>query len=61
MNTPPGATKPSIAAIAAAIVLGIVILLLWALQLVTMASLGQSDPAGNGLAQAYAAIQMVVL
>ena len=61
MNTPPAPPKPSVAAIAAAIVLGIVILLLWALQLVTMASLGQSDAAGNGLARAYAAIQMVVL
>ena len=61
MTSTPAVTKPSVRAIAAAIVLSIVILLLWALQLVTVASLGQSDAAGNGLAQAYAAIQMVVL
>ena len=61
MNDTSAPPKPSVAAIAAAIVLGFVILLLWALQLVTMASLGQSDAAGNGLAQAYAALQMVVL
>ncbi|MBR1142896.1 hypothetical protein [Bradyrhizobium sp. AUGA SZCCT0431] len=61
MNSTPALPKPRIGAIAAAIVLGIVILLLWGLQLVTVAGLGQSDAAGNGLAQAYAAIQMIVL
>src|SRR5215218_9667514 len=61
MNDTPALPKPSARAIAAAIVLAIVILLLWALQLVTVASLGRSDAAGNGLAQAYAAIQIIVL
>ncbi|MBR1233522.1 hypothetical protein [Bradyrhizobium sp. AUGA SZCCT0182] len=61
MNSTPAQPKPPVGAIAAGIVLSVVILLLWALQLVTVASLGQSDPAGNGLAQAYAAIQMIVL
>ena len=61
MNSTPAQPKPPVGAIAAGIVLGIVILLLWGLQLVTVASLGQSDAAGNGLAQAYVAIQMIVL
>jgi len=61
MNNTPALPKRPIGAIAAAIVLSIVILLLWGLQLMTVASLGQSDAAGNGLAQAYAAIQMIVL
>ena len=61
MTSTPAVTKPPFGAIAAGIVLSIVILLLWALQLVTVASLGQSDAAGNGLAQAYAAIQMIAL
>ena len=61
MNNTPAAPKPSTGAITAAIVLSIAILLLWALQVATVASLGQSDAAGNGLAQAYAAIQMIVL
>ncbi|CAN7145102.1 hypothetical protein LJR220_000018 [Bradyrhizobium sp. LjRoot220] len=61
MNIPLAATKPSVAAVAAAIILSVVILLLWGLQLVTLAGLGRSDAAGNGLAQAYAAILMVVL
>jgi hypothetical protein len=53
--------KPPVGAIAAAIVLSIVILFLWGLQLATVASLGRSDAAGNGLGQAYAAIQLIVL
>ena len=61
MNTTPAVAKPPVGAIAAAIVLSIVILLLWGLHLVTVASLGRSDPAGNGLAQAYAAILMIGL
>ncbi len=61
MNTTPSLTKPPTGAIAAAVVLSIVILLLWGLQLATLASLGRSDAAGNGLAQAYAAILMIVL
>ena len=61
MNTSPALPKPPIGAIAAGIALSLVILLLWALQLVTVSSLGQSDAAGNGLAQAYAAILMIGL
>ena len=61
MNNEPVATKPPVGVIAAAIVLSVVILLLWGLQLATVASLGRSDAAGNGLAEAYAAILMIVL
>lgn len=61
MNNLPVASKPPIGAIAAGIVLSVVILLLWGLQLVTIASLGGSDAAGNGLSEAYAAIQMIML
>ena len=61
MNSTPAAIKPPVGAIAAGIVLSIVILLLWGLQLATVASLGRSDAAGNGLGQAYAAIQLIVL
>jgi hypothetical protein len=61
MNSTPAVIKPPVGAIAAGIVLSIVILLLWGLQLATVASLGRSDAAGNGLGQAYAAIQLIVL
>ena len=61
MNNVPAVTRPPVGAIAAGIVLSIVILLLWGLQLATVASLGRSDAAGNGLGQAYAAIQMIAL
>ncbi len=61
MNQMPAAIKPSVAAVSIAIVLSIVILLQWGLLLVTVAGLGQSDAAGNGLAQAYAAIQIIIL
>ena len=53
--------QTSVGVIAAGIVLGIAILLLWGLQLATVVNLGSSDAAGNGLAQAYAAIQMIIL
>ena len=61
MNTAQPATKPSDGAVAASIVLGIVIGLIWVLHLATVASLGRSDAAGNGIGQAYAAIQLIVL
>jgi hypothetical protein len=61
MNNLPAATKPPVGVIAAGTVLSIVILLLWGLQLATIASLGRSDAAGNGLAAAYAAILTIVL
>jgi hypothetical protein len=61
MNAPQPAPKPSNGAIAASIVLSVVAGLLWVLQLATVASLGHSDAAGNGIAEAYAAIQIIVL
>ncbi|MFZ2157366.1 MAG: hypothetical protein WAV72_14770 [Bradyrhizobium sp.] len=59
MNLP--ATKPSNAAIIASIVLGVVVGLLWLLQLATVASLGGSDPAGDAIGRAYAAIEIIAL
>jgi hypothetical protein len=53
--------KASSGAIAGAIVLGVLIGLLWALNLATLASLGHSDAAGNGIGEAYAAIQIILL
>src|SRR4051794_28822945 len=53
--------KASGGAIAGAIVLGALIGLLWALNLATLASLGNSDAAGNALGEAYAAIQIIAL
>jgi len=53
--------KASSGAIAGGIVLGAIIGLLWALNLATLASLGHSDAAGNGIGEAYAAIQIILL
>jgi hypothetical protein len=53
--------KASSGVIAGAIVLGAIIGLLWALNLATLASLGNSDAAGNGIGEAYAAIQIILL
>jgi hypothetical protein len=53
--------KASSGAIAGGIVLGVLAGLLWALNLATLASLGNSDAAGNALGEAYAAIQIIVL
>jgi len=61
MNSTPAAIKLPVGAIAAGIVLSIITLLLWGLHLATVASLGRSDAAGNGLGQAYAAIQLIAL
>ena len=55
------AAKASSGAIAGGIVLGALIGLLWALNLATLASLGNSDAAGNALGEAYAAIQIIAL
>ena len=41
--------------------LGLLALLLWVLALATIADLRGSDPAGNALAQAYAAVEIVLL
>ena len=61
MNLTPPATKPSNGAIIASIVLGVVVGLLWLLQLATVASLGGSDPAGDAIGRAYAAIEIIAL
>src|SRR5260370_9786135 len=61
MHVTPPALRPSDGAVAASIVLGVVIGLIWVLHLATVASLGGSDAAGNGIAEAYAAIQLIAL
>jgi hypothetical protein len=53
--------KASSGAIAGGIVLGALIGLLWTLNLATLASLGNSDAAGNAIGEAYAAIQIIAL
>jgi hypothetical protein len=53
--------KASGGAIAGGIVLSALIGLLWALNLATLASLGNSDAAGNAIGEAYAAIQIIAL
>src|SRR3954471_3427652 len=53
--------KPSQRAISISVVLAVVAGLLWVLSLATLASLGQSDAAGNALGEAYAAIQIIAL
>jgi hypothetical protein len=53
--------KASNGAVAGGIVLSAVIGLLWALNLATLASLGNSDAAGNAIGEAYAAIQIIAL
>jgi hypothetical protein len=53
--------KASSGTIAGGIVLGALIGLLWTLNLATLASLGNSDAAGNGIGEAYAAIQIIAL
>jgi hypothetical protein len=49
------------AAVGIGIGLSGLILLLWALSLATLADLAGSDAAGNALAQAYAAIELIAL
>jgi hypothetical protein len=61
MNAVPPTAKPSDGVIAASIVLSVVAGLLWLLELATVTSLGHSDAAGNGIGEAYAAIQIIVL
>jgi hypothetical protein len=53
--------KASGGAIAGGIVLSTLIGLLWALNLATLASLGNSDAAGNAIGEAYAEIQIIAL
>jgi hypothetical protein len=57
-STPPPANG---AAVGIGIGLSVLILLLWALTLATLADLAGSDAAGNALAQAYAAIELIAL
>jgi hypothetical protein len=54
-------TRPSNGATATSVVLSIIAGLLWVLSLATLASLGNSDAAGNALGEAYAAIQIIAL
>jgi hypothetical protein len=54
-------TKPSSGTIATAFILGALIAPLWLLSLATLASLGNSDAAGNAIGEAYAAIQIIAL
>ena len=60
-----GQTQPTVGtsskAVIAAIVLSVLILLVWAIVTSTLSTLGDSDPAGNGLAQAFAAIEIILL
>jgi hypothetical protein len=53
--------KASSGAIAGGIVLSAAIGPLWVLNLATLASLGNSDAAGNAIGEAYAAIQIIAL
>jgi hypothetical protein len=48
-------------AIAASAVISLLILLVWAALISTLSDLGHSDAAGNGLAEAYAAIEIIVV
>src|SRR5882757_264679 len=61
MSITPPSRKPSDRVIATNIVLSVVSGLLWALSLATLASLGNSDAAGNAIGEAYAAIQIIAL
>jgi hypothetical protein len=55
------AAKVSRGAVSASIVLGVVVGLLWVLVVTGLASLGQSDAAGNAIGQAYAAVLIIAL
>ncbi len=53
--------RPSGGAVVAAIVLSLLILLVWIALVSTLSSLGDSDPAGNGLEQAFAGFEIILL
>ena len=57
----PDPAKAAPAAIGVSIGLGVLALLLWVLALATLSDLAGSDAAGNGYAQAYAAIEIILL
>lgn len=52
---------PSRGALVASAVISVFILVIWATLIVTLQGLGQSDAAGNGLAQAYAAAEIALV
>jgi hypothetical protein len=52
---------PSKGAVAAAAVISLLGLLMWAAMIATLSDLGHSDAAGNGMAEAFAGIEIVVL
>lgn len=53
--------RASSGAIVAGIGLSLLVFLLWAVQLATLTDLSGSDPAGNGLAQAFGALEIIIL
>ena len=53
--------RPSGRAVIAAIVLSLLILVVWAALVATLSSLGDSDAAGNGLEEAFAGIEIVLV
>ncbi|HEX5210903.1 MAG TPA: hypothetical protein VFW22_04125 [Pseudolabrys sp.] len=57
----PEPAKTSFAAVGVTIGLGVLALLFWLVALATLSDLAGSDAAGNGYAQAFAAIEIVVL
>ncbi len=57
----PTTEKVSTGGLAAAIALSLAIALVWAIALATLSDLSGSDAAGNGLAQAFGAIELFVL
>jgi hypothetical protein len=59
MNAMPRRTTP--VAPVAPIVLSVLVLLLWVLQLTMLTGLSGSDAAGNGMAQGFTAIELVLL
>jgi hypothetical protein len=61
MNVTAPTPKPSDVVVAISIVLSVIAGLLWVLNLATLASLGNSDAAGNAIGEAYAAIQIIAL
>lgn len=57
----PTTARASDGAIVAGIGVSLLALLIWALQLATLTDLSGSDPAGNGIARAYGALEIIVL
>ena len=57
----PEPAKAAPAAIGVSIGLGVLALLFYALTLATLSDLAGSDAAGNGYAQAYAAIEIIIV